>query len=147
MHFDNGVVKETEINVAPNDIVNVTCYGGTYSTYTNAMQQLWGGKHHGFCGDRHEKYADGLYGSANLEREVFHEPSTFWKKKKWRVLSVALHESTTPLQFEPTLICAIQDRLGRKLVISIRSLKTVKRNPKNNQLVNIYQIHRQNDRN
>lgn len=138
LHFNNGTTKETTLKLTLNDIVEVKDYGGVYSTYSNAMMQMWGKPNNGFhnmyffYGNYHCDYSkkSGLYDGHG------HMP------KIWRVVGIAIHEGPGR-----EIICAIQDRIGRKLLMGYDYLKLKRHNPKNNKHLDIYQIHKNNDRN
>ena len=131
-------VKNTsKFNV--NDFVRVISYGGMYSTYANAMQQMWGMSHNGFDVEANQ-YPNGLLGRNDIygtplirgydiygtPKKIFNsDPNEYWFRKLWVIKSIALHENGFDV------ICQVKDVLGRSILMRADCLELVKHNPKN----------------
>ena len=130
--FDFEEFGETTLKLTLDDIVEVKSYGGVYSTYSNAMMQMWGEPNDGFHNNCDYNKKNTLYGG--LYDGHGHRP------KIWRIVGIAIHEATGC-----EILCAIQDRMGRKLLIGYPYLKLKKHNPKNNKHLDVYQIKKKNE--
>ena len=137
LHFNNGTTKETTLKLTLNDIVEVKDYGGVYANYSNAMMQMWGKPNDGFN--------DNYFFYGNYHCDYNQKKNTFYgglhdghdhRPKIWRIVGIAIHEGPGC-----EILCAIQDRMGRKLLIGYPYLKLKRHNPKNNKHLDIYQIH------
>ena len=128
LHFNNGTTKETTLKLTLNDIVEVKDYGGVYANYSNAMMQMWGEPNDGF-------HNDFLYGKKNTFYGGLYDGKGH-RPKIWRIVGIAIHEGN-----RCEILCALQDRMGRKLLMGYDYLKLKRHNPKNNKHLDIYQIH------
>lgn len=111
------ITNNSGINV--DDFVVVKNYGYLYSTYAKAMKQLWGKPYHGFDKEE-EQYPNGLMGRTGF----YYNGHEYWKNKKWRVASMAMHENGSDV------LCQLIDRLKRSILVGVKGLKVIKHNPK-----------------
>ena len=137
--IDTITTMETVINNSGfniNDIVKCVNYGCLYSTYSDAMEALWGKKWHGFS-KAEEQYPNGLMGRRDFNNRYYAggylfvangeiPPEKYWQNKKWRIAGMIMHERGH------NIICQLIDELKRSILVGVDGLAMVKHNPKNN---------------
>lgn len=111
------ITNNSGINV--DDFVVVKDYGYLYSSYAEAMKQLWGKEYHGFDKEE-EQYPNGLMGRT----DSYFWGDKYWRNKKWRVASMAMHENGKDV------LCQLIDRLKRSILVGAYGLEVIKHNPK-----------------
>ena len=127
------VINDSGFNI--NDIVKCVNYGHLYTTYSNAMEALWGKRWHGFSRTE-EQYPNGLMGRSDFENRYYAggylvtigeiPPEGYWTNKKWRIAGMIMHENGH------VIMCQLIDELKRSILVGVDGLAIVKHNPKNN---------------
>lgn len=130
------VINNSGFNI--NDIVKCVNYGCTYTTYSEAMETLWGKKWDGFS-RAEEQYPNGLMGRSDFGCRYYAggylwvangeiSPERYWENKKWRIAGMIMHERGHKI------MCQLIDELKRSILVGVDGLVIVKHNPKNNTL-------------